>query len=129
MKKNLISILSASVLVTFMDMILHGKILGGIYMETAALWRPMTGYNPSFTISTIIFSTVFVLAYNKLVSRPSVESGVKFGVWVGALLGVSMASSYCYMPIPEKLALGWFLISVIESVVIGATIGKLQSDD
>lgn len=52
--------------------------------------------------------------------------GLRFGVVIGLFTALPMAVwSYIMMPMPVALAIGWFVIAMIDILAAGAIIGLL----
>ena len=126
-KRMMIAVVAVFVTLSILDFLLHGLLLGPIYMATASLWRPMAEMNrPLMSLVTLVFSACFVGIYGFLIEPKSLGAGLRFGALFGLAAGMSMGfGSYCVMPIPLTLAVGWFLGSWVEAVVAGALVGMI----
>ena len=128
-KKIFITSLVVFIFVFLFEMILHGFILKGLYIETASLWRSPEEMQSFFPLSLgvqLLFSVFSVLFYKSVVKEYSVKSGVVFGAFLGLLFGVSQFGLYAYMPIPMLLAEVWLLGIFLECLIIGLIIGLLN---
>ena len=54
---------------------------------------------------------------------PIKSGGLCFGLKIGLIMGILMASTYIYMPIPSSLAIKWFFAYLVEGIGIGAVLG------
>ncbi len=78
------------------------------------------------SLVTLVFAACFVGIYGFLIEPKSLGAGLRIGALYGLAAGMSMGfGSYCVMPIPLTLAVGWFLGSWVESVVAGAIVGVI----
>ena len=112
-----------------MDFLFHGNVLQGLYQETASLWRPpeemKMGVN---AIVVLIAATMFTAIYVFLVDEQNLKTGLLYGLLYGIAVGVGAGfGTFSFMPLPYELALSWFTIMVIESLVAGALIGLISS--
>jgi hypothetical protein len=127
MKQRLLATLAVTITWIILDIIIHGNLLMGLYMQTMHLWRPESEMMPVFmNIITIVSSLLFVLIYCQLVKEKNASNGIKLGVIVGLLIGtLSGLGSYAYMPIPSILAAAWALSHLIKFTIAGFIVGKL----
>ena len=130
MKKQILSVVVITVLWKIFDYIFHCKLLHTEYMNTDSLWRSMEDVNQIYTlISSFLLALVFTVIYQRLIVNKSQETGLQTGLWVGILVGLGMASSYLWMPISIKMALVWFIASIVQYGVAGAVVGKWIEDE
>jgi len=109
------------------DMIFHGQILLGLYEQTASLWRPESDHNMAFMIAEwVVFSAVVVFIFsNKPGDNKGVKEGAFFGLMIGLLIGSIQIGTYCYMPIPMALTVGWVVGSVFKGIGAGVVASLL----
>ena len=130
-KKVFITSLVVFIFVFLFEMIFHGFMLRGLYMETASLWRPPEAMQSFFPLSSavqILFSLFSVLFYKLLVKEYGVKSGLIFGSFLGLLFGISQFGLYAYKPLPMILAVAWFAGIFLESLIIGLIIGLMNKN-
>ena len=110
-----------------LDYLIHGVILEGIYATQPELWRPMDEMKmPLMAGVTAIASACFVLIYTYLVQPKAVVLGIAYGLIFGIGAGASMGyGTYAVLPIPQQLALGWFVGTIVETTVAGAIVGLI----
>ena len=71
-------------------------------------------------------AAAFVMLYSYLVAPKTRGSGVIFGLLFGISTGASYAcGGYAVHPIPGLLAVGWFVLCVIEAIAGGLIVGAL----
>lgn len=79
----------------------------------------MNKYRPVMWLVTRVASFFFVLIFGKGYGGKGVMEGVRFGLHIGIFSGFSMGfGSYSTMPITLGIAFGWFLITIVESIVL-----------
>jgi hypothetical protein len=121
----------AAVAMTVMDSILHGVLLKGIYVATAALWRPeaeMLKLLPVGMLSTLFLCLILVYIYHRGYegAGSGLAEGLRFGFWIGLFMGVpGCVWAYITVPIPLNLAVFWFVGSLVEFLVAGMLIGLI----
>ena len=130
MKKFILAVVAVFVAWGILDMIIHGLILEPLYQQSAQLWRPegemMMGL---MYIVSLLSSIFFVWIYYALINK-SMKNALLYGLFYGLTTGISMGyGTYSFMPIPYLLALGWFLGTVVETVVAGALLGWIIKEE
>lgn len=127
LKRLIIAVVLVFILWSALDFLIHGVILQPAYQATAHLWRPM----PEMKIGlmravTLICAVCFVGIYAWLVNPKSVIHGIRFGLILGVMSGLSMGyGSYSVMPIPYAMALTWFLGTLVQMVLAGWLTGYI----
>ena len=126
-KRSVLAMLAIFVVWPGWEFLLHRVILGATYQETAELWRPMEEMKMNLMHVVRAISTIgFVLIYVRLVDRKSMASALCYGLLIGIIFGISMGyGTYSYMPIPQKLALSWFLGELARMLVGGLLLGLI----
>jgi hypothetical protein len=130
MKKYLLASLAVFIVWSILDFVVHGMVLSGIYASTASLWRPMEEMNMGLmrlvcALSALAFTGIYVFQ----VKGGSMAAGAKYGLWFGLATGIPMGfGSFGYMPIPYSLAWGWFLASMVSSVLGGVAAGAIAKN-
>jgi hypothetical protein len=128
--KILISCVAAFIFVAVYEFILHGILLKDLYTQSAHLWRPqaeMQNYFVYMTICQLISSIILVFFYLQKHENKGWTEGLRFGLFVGGLMGVNGFSFYAVSPIPLSLAIYWFLGSFIESSLLGILLALINS--
>ncbi len=129
-KKIIIATLAVFIVWSVLDFILHGIILASAYMTTAPLWRPMEEMKQGLMYAVRLLSAlVFVTIYARLIFPKNMNYSISFGVLFGLGAGISMGfGTYSVMPIPYSMAVGWFLGTLINSVIGGILLGWLITE-
>jgi hypothetical protein len=126
-KQMIWAVLAIFVAWLVLDFLLHRLLLRSAYEAASNLWRPFAQMNIPlvyFVMLTLIAS--FVLIYGFLIEQKSLASGIKFGVLFGLAISISSGfGTYIHMPIPLKLAWGWFLGGWFKAITAGAIVGIL----
>lgn len=123
--------LAMAVLYFGMDLFFHHYCLSKIYEANAQLWRPINemmalkwwGY-----LSYILFGLLFVCIYSKgyQEGKSGAGQGLRFGVLVGLFYwGTHLLGAYPFMPWPNRVYTGWFVIGLFEFLVLGLVLGLL----
>jgi hypothetical protein len=125
----LIASIAVVIMMAATEYFVHALCLQELYEGTAPLWRSLAEMNQKLWILWAVYlvmAPLFVLIYIKgyEANQPGVIQGVRYGLLLGLLFSVPMAfSSYVVMPIPFSLALGWFLGSLGEFILMGGVVG------
>lgn len=130
-KRWLAASAAAFVVIFGLDVIIHTKLLMGLYEQTASVWRPQHEANSLMglmTVSQALFSAILAWFYTKGYesNKPGAGQGLRFGLYAGLLVGVPQSLVwYVVLPIPFALAVGWFLGNVVDCLAAGAVIGAI----
>jgi hypothetical protein len=131
MKKWLMPSFAVFVLLAAAEFAIHVLALGGLYQQTAFLWRSHEQIRwmgwlmwLSYAITAPILVLIYHYGYEP--SKGALFQGVRFGILMGLFLSAPMAlNCYAVMPIPAALACGWFIGGMAEMVLVGAVLGLL----
>ena len=126
-KRSLLAMLAIFVVWSGWEFLLHGVLLGATYLETPELWRPVNEMKMELMHVVRAISTIgFVLIYVRLVDRKSMSSALCYGLLIGIIFGISMGyGTYSVQPIPQKLALSWFLGELVKMLAGGLLLGLI----
>ena len=114
-----------------LDMTAHGKLLMGLYQQTASVWR---GHGAShemmwlMTLGQLLFGLVFAWIYTKgyEAGKPGLGQGLRYGFLIGLLSSISYISVwYVVLPIPFVLAAGWVASMLVDCLGAGAVVGLI----
>lgn len=136
----LIPMVAVAVFIFLYSCLTHGWLLMDEYAATASLWRPqaeMETMCPLWIGYYLLLAGILTCWFKKSKcafacatapgEKPSCcpikSGGCCFGLKLGLLMGVLMASSYLYMPIPISLAVKWFFTGFFEGLGIGVVLG------
>jgi len=126
-KRVALAIIVILVLWAALDFVIHGLVLRSTYAATPELWRPMNQMRMGIPfLVTAVHAVCFVAIYAVLVRPRSIAKGLAFGFLYGIAGGLSMGfGTYSVMPIPARLAVGWFVGVLIEATIAGAVLGAM----
>ena len=104
--RTFMAIVAVFIAWSVIDFLVHGILLQDAYVASSELWRPIGEMKMQLMYSvTLAASICFVLVYSCLVSRKSLDAGIKLGLLLGLASGISMGfGSYSYMPISMTMA-------------------------
>jgi len=121
MKKVLVGAVVVFVVLEVLDFLIHGVILTSSYSATPDIWRPdMMDVMWVLHIVKIVIAFFFALIFSKGYEGKGVVEGIRYGLYVGIMMGVGMAyGTYTMIAISSALAFQWFLFSVFEYIVAG----------
>jgi len=121
MKKVLVGAIVVFVVLEVLDFLIHGVILTSSYSATPDIWRPdMMDVMWVLHIVKIVIAFFFALIFSKGYEGKGVVEGIRYGLYVGIMMGVGMAyGTYTMIAISSALAFQWFLFSVFEYIVAG----------
>jgi hypothetical protein len=127
MKQCLLAWLAVFVAWSILDGLGHGLAFQSLYADRPGVWRPRDELKIGVIYAgVLIASGAFVGVYARLVGNKSVKTGVLYGLIFGVGSGAAMAcGGYSVHPIQLELAVGWFLLTVIEATVGGLLVGLI----
>lgn len=117
--------------IVFVGFVGHGFILGKDYEAMVGLWRPMGNIQrllPLGWLSDLIASFLFVYIYHKGYEGKTggIAEGARFGLIIGLFTAIPMTLwSYVMMPISISMAIAWFFIGMVMTLVAGLIVGAM----
>lgn len=123
--------LAIAVLYFGMDMFFHHYCMGKIYADNPQYFRTIDQMMANRSVAYLgylVFGFLFVCIYKKGYEegKSGLGQGFRYGLVIGLLYwGASMLLSYPFMPWPDRLYLGWFVVGLFETVVLGTILGAL----
>jgi len=128
-KRFLVSWAAVFAFVFFYEYLLHGQLLVGMYEQTAHLWRSAEDSKMEFIfISQILFAALVTFLFTRNYENKGVKEGLRFGFYLGLLLGVIEIGKYCYMPIPGNLVLSWMVGVIVEGIGAGVVVSLVYRE-
>jgi len=122
-----IAVLSAFVVLTGGDILIHQFWLKETYQGLAQYWRPEVEMKEKMWLAFLAaFSLAFLLAHiypKGIETKSPVGEGLRFGVLMGLLLYLpSVLVKYYVYPYPDTLFLKWFVGGVAQVTAAGLVI-------
>lgn len=118
-----LTVVALFVVFSALDFVFHSLVMAPYYAATKELWRSeeaMGKMMPFMWLVTLLSSYFFVRVFSKGYEGKGIAEGIRYGLYIGAWFGLSMGlGTYTVMPITGAIAIGWFLITVVECVVAG----------
>jgi hypothetical protein len=129
-KRIVLGIVAVFVAWQVLDFVLHRLLLMSTYQATASLWRPVAEMKMGLMwVVGLVAAVCFVCLYAWLVRPKSWAAGLSYGLIFGVGTGFSMGfGTYCVMPLPQSLAVAWFVGSVVNAAVGGLLVGWMVKD-
>ena len=130
-KRWLVAGLGAFLAIFTLDIIVHGKLLMGLYEQTASVWRPKQDANQLMwlmTLGQLLFGLALAWFYTKGYEpkKKGLRQGLRFGFYAGVLLAAAHNFVwYVVLPVPFILNLAWQAAALVDCVAAGAIIGIL----
>lgn len=122
----------------FYDFVVHGMLLVDLYLANASLWRPLEQVQQMWLACLLYHVAMGMLvAAGYLCWRRHVTIGavgtaecpyrksLRFGLWVGLLLGVPQLMAHVWLPLDIDLPLGWAMAELVKWTVAGLLLAKL----
>ena len=113
----------------FLECFVHGYLLKDMYQATAALWRPEMEMQQMMWMMMVaqgIFAFMFAVIYacGYVSNKPRIGQGFRFGLLIALLVAPAMSLSwYVILPIPQILAIYWFVAGFVEMIILGLIAG------
>lgn len=115
------------ILLVVLGMVIHGVLLSPTYSTMEGLVRPQAEMKMwiIFVVDAVV-AYFFTLIFSKGYENKGIAEGVRYGLYIGLMFGISMAyGSYASMPIPYSLALQWFLYTIAQYIVCGVALAMV----
>ena len=127
MKQRISAFLAVFFAWSLLDFIGHGLIFSSLYAAMPGVWRPQAEMKIGVIYLGVLTSAaVFVTIYSLLIQSRGLIAGVLYGLLFGLSHGASMAcGGYAVHPIQPELAIGWFVLIMIEAAVAGVIVGSI----
>ena len=131
--KVLVATIVAFVVTMGFDWVFHGIYMKEAYEATADMWRPVEEMEKFFHFC-LIYHAVLAFAVGGLycwIAKSAScggkcqKTGLRFGFFVGLIVGISHFSSYIWMPIPLDMAVKWLVGSVVWGLLLGLVLSLL----
>ena len=126
-KQCLAAWLAVFVAWSVLDFIGHGLIFGSLYAAMPGVWRPQAEMKIGVIYAGVATTAAaFVAIYDLQIRSRGLVAGLLFGLLFGLATGASMAcGGYAVHPIQPELALGWFVLTMIEASIGGVIVGAV----
>lgn len=109
------------------QMVVHGHLLMPYYNATPALWRPETDMQQMFVwclVFKLVMGAVLTLLFTRNYENKGLEEGVRFGFYIGLLMGVMTASWFMILPISSTLAVAWLIDGIVYGILSGVVLAQ-----
>ena len=132
MKRLLLAIVAAFVIVFGTDFLIHGLWLNRDYEATKELWRPESDMHARFhwmLMAQLIGAATFVIIWAKGFAGRDLATGITFGLLMGLFQGIWAIINHVVMPVPGALATKWLLAGVVQCVLLGIVTALIYKPD
>lgn len=109
------------------QMVVHGHLLMPYYTATAHLWRPEADMQQMFVwclVFKLALSAAITLLFTRHYEGRGLEEGVRFGFYVGLLIGLLSASWYMILPISGTIAIAWLIDGIVYGILAGVVLAQ-----
>lgn len=121
-KRLLLAIVVAFVIVFATDFLIHGLWLSSDYEATKELWRPESDMNARFhwmLMAQLIGAATFVIIWAKGFAGRDIGTGITFGLLMGLAQQVWAIIDHVVMPVPGVLVGKWVVAGLVQCVLLG----------
>lgn len=110
-----------------LDVVGHGLIFGSMYAALPGVWRPRAEIKIWLIYSgVLVTAAAFVAIYVVQIQSRGLIAGLAYGLLFGLAMGASLAcGGYAVHPIQAELALGWFVLAIVEYAIGGILVGSI----
>lgn len=105
-----------------LNMFVHGTLLMDQYELTQSLWRTPEDMQAHFNFMMLNqFLVVFIagVIYSRNHEGKGIGEGARYGLMLGALIGVLRMAPYAWTPVSFDLAMAWFGGGLAEGLGLG----------
>ncbi len=121
-----LSVVAVFIFMFAYEFVVHGHLMMPLYNETPQLWRPeaemQANLFPWGILSGVGLALVVTWLFTRHYENKGLHEGVRFGLWLGLLMGVMQFGAYNYLPISLNLALAWFAVMLVEGIGMGVVL-------
>ncbi len=121
-KRLLIAIVVAFVVLWGTDFLIHGIWMKADYLATQSLWRPegeMTSYMAWMLGAQLLFAITFVMIWTRWADTARLMCAIVFGFLMGIFSGAWAIIMYVVIPMPGSIAAKWFFAGIAQAILIG----------
>ena len=127
-KRYVLAAAAAFVFMFAFEFVWHGLLLNDQYAATQALWRPEADMGTHFPVAMatrLALALVIAFIFTRNYENRGLGEGARFGLLLGAFLGLTSFGIYPYLAMPFGLAAMWFVGGAIEGVGTGLVIALI----
>ena len=142
--KCFISVIAVFAFTMVFDWLVHGQVMKSLYMANASVFRPEPDMQKmmAFCLAFHFFMAMVVTCMFKNYKNYSAEAcaadpelakkcapcarGMCFGLHLGLIFGLGMASSYIWFPVSGELGAAWFGAGLLKGIFVGLILGALS---
>lgn len=124
-KKFWTAVIAVFVILEITNYLVHGVILNSVYAseEVKQFFRPMEEMVSKMWVMWVadfVWSFFFVFIFVKGYQNKGIMEGVRYGIYIGLFFSFVYAyGSYVMYPLPYYLIFEWFVIGLMQSVLLG----------
>ena len=129
-KRFALATLAAVVFTFFTDFLIHALWLAPVY-KIAGILRPESEQMARFgwmIAGHLLLGISFVLLWVKFARSRTVSSGAMFGLLIGLLVQAGTLFLYVSMPLTGRIAASWFVVGLIQPMVLGALVAAIYGE-
>lgn len=119
----ILAIIAGFIYIFASDYVIHAIWLDADYKASASLWRTEFGMRsrlPLMLGAQLLCALAFMYIWAKTGwRRRSLADGAVFGLWLGVFQQVMTIVLYVVIPLPNALALKWFFVGILQTVLLG----------
>ena len=126
-KKFWLGFIAVFVTAEILSFLVDGFLLKADYEATAHLWRPdMMSFMWVYHVLMLVGAFFFTLIFSKGYEGKGIMEGVRYGLYIGIWMSMGMAyGTYAMIAIPYSLALKWFLLGIVQYVIMGIVVAAV----
>lgn len=121
-KRLLLAIIVGFVFLFASDFLIHAVLMVNDYTATMSLWRPdadMQSRLPLMNAAQLMAVVTFVLLWALwFADQATFGRAIIFGILMGLFNQVNTLANYVVMPLPERIALKWFVGSLAQTTIL-----------
>lgn len=128
LKRYVMSAIVVFVFVFLYEWLFHGMLMGGMYAETAELWRSQADMQSKFhwmLIGQALFALTVSYIFTRGYEGRGLMEGVRFGILITLFTAGPQLVMYAVAPHPGEMVIYWMLGALLELVLIGMILSTL----
>jgi hypothetical protein len=122
-KRYALAVVAVFTFIFLFEWVWHGILLKDMYQKTMSVWRPeadMKQFFPFMMLTQAAVALILTFVFTRHYEGKGLGEGLRFGTYMGLLLGIMSAGWYAYLPVPAILAILWGVGGLIMGLGIGA---------
>lgn len=129
-KRFAFSMIGAFATIFMFESVFHGVVMMPAYAATASVWRieqEMRQLLPVSLLRQLLEAGILSWIFIRFFEAKGTADGLRYGLYLGLLMGIVQFSSVVYLPIPFWMAGAWLAGQALLGTLIGLVLARIYS--